>query len=318
VFSLIFAGALTLAATSPAAAPKCMPQAAPVVGTICTPNDGQKHPAIILLGGSEGGDRMAALAKAFAGHGYVGASVAYFGAPGTPSSLLNIPVETVGKALQTLTARSDVEASKIAILGASKGGEFALLAASTYPQIRAVIAYVPSPFAWFGFGANGIPSGCSWSKNGQPLPCVSQDPSAGQQIGQMFMQHQPISFRASYDESRKNEAAVKAAFFPLERINGPVLCLAGQDDQMWNSPAQCDSAMTYLHDHHHAYNDRTVTYPNAGHMFMIAYNGPKSAMNSVNTGSVTILFGGTPQGDANAAAAAWPAIYTFLASALGK
>ena len=54
----------------------------PFHGTVASPPDQKRRPAVILLGGSEGGDSMAAFAKLLAAHGYVAASVAYFGLPG--------------------------------------------------------------------------------------------------------------------------------------------------------------------------------------------------------------------------------------------
>jgi dienelactone hydrolase len=303
-----------------AVAPNCTAVQHPFVGTICTPSAPGRHPAVILLGGSEGGDVTGrALAPLFAQHGYVAASVAYFAAPGLPQYLVDIPVETVGRALTAIEARVDVDSARIAIFGGSKGGEFALLAASTYPQIDAVVADVPSPFAWMGLGAYNQPQGCSWTLNAKELPCVPPDTAAGQQIGAEFMQHQPLVLRAFYDASMKDSAAVRAAFFPLERIHGPVLCLSGHDDQLWDSPLQCAMALSYLQTHHHPYDDRAIDYPNAGHTFLWALRGPKSAVTSVPLpGGASMAFGGTADGDLQAAAQAWPAIWQFLRRAIGS
>ena len=68
------------------------------IGTICTPPSHERHPAIILLGGSEGGDLMARFAPLFAAHGYLAVSVAYFKEPGLPQTLVDVPVETIGRA----------------------------------------------------------------------------------------------------------------------------------------------------------------------------------------------------------------------------
>ena len=86
---------------------------------------------------------------------------------------------------------------------------------------------------------------------------------------------------------------------------------------MWNSTAQCDLAMAHLKDAHHAYADRAIAYPDAGHTFIGATHGPSSAVTSVDFGGVTMAFGGTKEGDAAAADAAWPVIWSFLASTLG-
>ncbi len=83
----------------------------PFIGTICAPPGSGKHPAIILLGGSEGGNLMGKAAPMFAAHGYVAASVAYFKEPGLPQDLVDIPVETIGRALAAIAARPGVDAS---------------------------------------------------------------------------------------------------------------------------------------------------------------------------------------------------------------
>jgi dienelactone hydrolase len=305
--------------TLPPLPSNCSAVRQPFIGTICTPPGHGKYPAVILLGGSEGGDLMGhTLAPIVAQHGYLAVSVAYFGEPGLPETLVDIPVETVGRAIDAISARPDVDSAHIGIMGGSKGGELALLAASTYPQIAAVVADVPSPFAWMGLGQYGVPQGCSWTLDGKELPCVPADEMAGQQVGAEFGQHQPIVLRTLYDASMRNGTAVQAAFFHLERIHGPVLCLSGHDDQLWDSPAQCSMAMAYLKAHHHPYADRWIDYPDAGHTFLWAIHGPKSAVTSVPLpGGSTIALGGTQAGDIQAAAAAWPVIWQFLSQALG-
>jgi dienelactone hydrolase len=255
---------------------------------------------------------MSRTAEAFLSHGYVAASVVYFGAERTPPTLVEVPVEIGGQAVQAIARRNDVDPSRVAIMGSSKGGEYALLVASTYPEVKAVIAFVPAPFAWFGLGDHSMPTGCSWSRGGKALPCVTQDAAAGRTIWQKITTHEPVAFRASYDGSRADANAVKSAFFQLEAIQGPVLCLAGDDDQMWNSRAQCEMAVDYLREHRHPFPDIMVSYPNAGHLFMVAEEGPSAAMNRASAGSFVIEFGGTPEADTQAAQAAWRQIYAFL------
>jgi hypothetical protein len=115
-----------------------------------------------------------------------------------------------------------------------------------------------------------------------------------------------------------NAAAVEKAFFPLDRIAGPVLCLSADDDRLWDSPAYCKMTMTYLEQHHHPYPDRAISYPNAGHTFLWAVYGPKSAVTAIPLpGGAVMEFGGTPEGDVAAAQKAWPEIWKFLSQTLG-
>ena len=309
-----------LAAAAPAALTPTLPSncsaAQGFAGTVCVPSTPGRHPAIILLGGSEGGDRMALAAPQFARAGYVAASVAYFGAPGLPSTLENVPVETVGRALTIVSARTDVDPQRIGIFGGSKGGELALLAASLYPAIHAVVADVPSPFAWQGI-SNGpsAQTNSSWTWQGKAVPFVPYGNAMGTQFAQAFMNHQPLDLRPGYEASmQQNASAVPAAMFHLENIAGPVFFIAADDDQIWNSVAQSQMGMAYLKAHGHAYADRYVHFPGAGHLFLFA--APQRPLTQSEMGPVTLLLGGTPQANMQAADAAWPQIMAFLGAAL--
>jgi dienelactone hydrolase len=300
--------------TEPSSAPSCAPAAA-FAGTICTPAAAGKHPAILLLGGSEGGDAMSRSAPVFAQAGYVAVSVAYFGAPGLPQSLQEIPVETVGNALATVEKRADVDPQRIAIMGISKGGELALLAASTYPEIRAVVADVPSPFAWEGIASSPGPTrSSSWTVGGKQVPYVPYAPAMGEVFGKAFSTHTPVDMRPAYDVSMQDRAAVDAAFFHLEKINGPVLFLSAGDDQIWDSAAQSQLGLAYLKKLHHPFDDRSQSYPVAGHLFIFATLEHPLVDNPF--AGMTFVLGGTPQANVAAAADAWPRLLAFLESAL--
>lgn len=307
---------LVAVATPPAPAPNCA-AAQGFTGTICTPASAAKHPAILLLGGSEGGDQMRYVAPQFAARGYVAASVAYFGLPGLPQTLENVPVETVGNALAVISKRSDVDPGRIAIMGLSKGGELALLAASTYPQIHAVVAAVASPFAWQGIAHGPDAPASSWTLNGKPVPYVAYAPQMGQAFGAAFMDHEPLALRPGYEASVKvNAAQLPAAMFHLERIHGPVMMIAAGHDQIWDSEAQSKAGMDYLHAHHHAYADTYLEYADAGHIFL--FSAPDRPMTQAPMGNsgITLMLGGTAQSNVRAAADAWPKIFAFLSAAL--
>jgi dienelactone hydrolase len=306
---------LVAAASAPAAAPPNCADATAFVGTICAPASAGKHPAILLLGGSEGGNTMAAVAPRFAQRGYVAASVAYFRMPGLPQTLENVPVESVGKAVAAIAARADVDPNRIAILGGSKGGELALLAASTYPQIHAVIADVPSPFAWQGIPNGPAPATSSWTIDGKPVPYVQYTNAMGQAFAEAFTRGNPLKLRTAYDDAmQQNKNEIPAAMFHLENIHGPVLMLAAGDDGIWDSVAQVQIGMQYLHDHHHPYADQSLQYPAAGHMFLFA--SAQHPLTQASMGPVALLFGGTPQANAGAGSDAWAKIYAFLQTSL--
>jgi len=79
-----------------------------------------------------------------------GAGAAYFGVPGLPDRLAQIPVETVERAASWLLARDDVGLGRVAVMGQSRGGELALLAGASLDVIGAVVGVVLSGVVWCG------------------------------------------------------------------------------------------------------------------------------------------------------------------------
>ena len=310
--------ALAESAGAPTPAPAigsspCAPVDQPFVGTLCVPGGRGRRAAIVFFGGYGGNGDARRLALEFAERGFVTAAVSYFGVAGAPRTLVDVPVEIGVAAVAVLARRNDVDPAHVAVMGTSKGGEYALLVAATTPSVKAVIANVPSPFAWYGLGARGVPTGCSWARGGRHLPCVPEDASASKEIWKAMSAGNPVSFRAAYEAAARNTTAVERALFPLDRIAGPVLCLSAADDQVWNSSAQCELAMTYLRAHHHPFADRAVSFPGAGHEYLLARAGTSAAMNTAPMGAGgRMAFGGAPEADARAARAAIAAINALL------
>jgi hypothetical protein len=310
-----------LANSAPSPAPSLAPagydcnQASTFTGTVCAPTDGKKHAAVLMLGGSDGGDSMAREAALLAKDGFVSASVAYFGAPGLPQSLDEVPVETVGTALAEISKRSDVDPQRIALFGVSKGGELALLAASIYPQIHAVVAAVPSPFAW-----QGIPNGrqsavaSSWTVAGKPVPFVPYGPEMAAIFSAAYSQQTPIDMAPGYVAAMKDTAAVNRAFFHLENIQGPILFLGAGDDRIWDSTAQSQLALAYLKAHNHRYAEEYLSYPGAGHLFLFA-TPAFPLVEAPFGGGLTIQFGGTAKANVAAGVDATAKVHAFLEKA---
>lgn len=118
--------------------------------------------AVLAVGGSEGGYGNPWQASLLASHGYPVLQLAYFRAPGLPEELRAIPLEYLERALEWLHARPGVK--HVVMIGASRGGELALLVGSTYPAlVQGVAAYVP--FDAVGPG--------SWTRGGKPIPPAS-------------------------------------------------------------------------------------------------------------------------------------------------
>lgn len=105
-------------------------------------------PSIILLHGSEGGSPASARATdiRFAQLGYAAFALNYFAWPGSgvdgvPQALVDIPVEVLETTRTWLMKKPGVDAETLAIWGASKGAEFALVGASHYAWINRVYEF---------------------------------------------------------------------------------------------------------------------------------------------------------------------------------
>jgi hypothetical protein len=286
-----------------------------LVGTFFARADGKRHPAIVVLGGSEGGlDEPDA--RILAEHGYAALAVAYFGIDPLPSKLAMIPVETVSRGIDWLAARPDVDDTRVGILGTSKGAELALLAATREPRIRATAVVAPTAYVWFGLNFGYGPETSSWSAGGAPVAYIPSDAAADAAIGRAFATGGPVAYRDTYNASyAAAPAAVReGATIPVERIAGPVLCVAGDDDQMWDSTAAC----RIVHDRRHAAGrdakDEAAVEPGAGHA--LPFSG-KPAPRSYPAGRATMMLGGTPEANGRGGADARDHVIAFFGRVLG-
>jgi dienelactone hydrolase len=290
-----------------------------LVGVLYRPAGDQPLPAVLMLGGAEGGlheDNAALLAA----HDYVVLALAYYGMPGLPQTLTNIPVEYFGTALRYLAGRPDVAAGRIAVHGGSKGGEAALLIGSIYPAVRAVVSIVGGGLVTQGISQD-VETGSlleilrtpvpNWTYEGRELPYLPNVVTPRMEAG--VAAGGPVSL--GWAAPDLNDASkVAGATIPVERIAGPVLLLSGADDQTYG-PAFQEVAAQRLAAAGHRYPFRHIVYEGAGHLFAAA--GYRPTTQSVFPGpGVPFQYGGTPAADAAARLAAWHETLRFLHQAL--
>lgn len=277
-----------------------------LVGVLYRPADSHPHPAVIVLGGSEGGlEPQTAQAALLASHGYAALGLAYFRTPGLPDSLVNIPLEYFAKAANWLVAQPGVAGRRVAVMGWSKGAEGALLVAATYPKLfSAAIAFAPSSVVNFGLNYGPGPQTSSWSLDGKPVPFAAYPMSSFH-----YTPGGKASFRAGYLGALETPDAASAAI-PVERIAGPVLLLSGTDDQIWPSSIYAQRIMARLAAHHHAYRDVSLCYQGAGHMILWPYR--PTVTTSAPFGAMTLELGGNLRSYAFADEDSWPKVLKFL------
>jgi uncharacterized protein len=279
-----------------------------LVGAFGFPEGVARARSVLALGGSDG--RPDYLLRLLVAEGFACLALAYFNTPDTQPALTEVPLERIEKALRWLRDNPHVEVARdrIALIGASKGGELALLAATVFPElVGPVVAYTPSSVVWEGidFRQGRPPGRSSWSLDGQPLPFLrypANIPSSSSERG--------ISFLPIYDGGLNDTAAVAEAEIPVERATGPILLVSGGDDRMWPAERMCRMVVDRLRRNGRERIVRHLNYPEAGHV-LFPYEAPDQT--EMPNAAPFDLGGGVEAANA-AHASAWPHVLRHLRS----
>jgi dienelactone hydrolase len=208
------------------------PPSAPVHGTLFVPAMTEPVAAVLLIGGS-GGSEPSYVGEALAAEGIAALSVAYFGRPGLPDQLRDIPLEYFFSALEIL--HDELPGASLAVLGMSRGSEAAMLTAIHSPiGVRGVVATVPGNVVLCSWP----PGGPAWLLGARPL---------------------------AYVDYCGPESEDPAAVIPVERIRGPVLLAAAGADRVWPSADMARALSRRLREHGDAHGHTILEYPAAGH-----------------------------------------------------
>jgi len=293
-----------------------------LVATLYRPDVDDPVPGVVMLGGAEGGmhEDDAAL---FAAHGYAALALAYYGVAGLPDTLADIPLEYFGQALDYLRGHPHVRRDRLAVMGASKGGEAALLVAATFPYVRAVVSVVGSGLLTQGISQD-LRTGAlldilrtpvpNWTWQGQALPYLPNVVTP--ELEAVVAAGEPVALRLAFERALALGDLAPAATIPVERIHGAVLLISSSDDQGYGV-AFHDVAAHRLATHHHPHPWRHIVFPDAGHHISAPPYAPTTHAMSPGPG-VTFRGGGTPVADAHARAATWQETLRFLAAELGS
>jgi dienelactone hydrolase len=240
------------------------------------PDDGRRHPAVLLFGGSEGGNVQQYTAALLAAHGFPALSIAYFGGPGLPATLKDIPLEYFVTAARRLAATAGVDPAHVLALGYSRGSEAALLLAQNFPDLfHGCLLYAPSAYANPSFPGG---TGAAWTLRGAPVP---------------------------------NDA------IPADRISGPVLAIAGDDDRLWTSTLWAHQIDGELTNANSPYPHQALIYHGAGHLVgWVPYLSAGTTGRHPVTGEY-VNFGGTRAADAASQHESWTKVLDLLAGLNG-
>jgi dienelactone hydrolase len=255
-------------------------------GILFVPAGAERHPAVLVVGGSNGGvpSRQAAW---LASRGFVALALAYFHYEDLPPMLEAIPLEYFQRGLGWLSKRPEVSGEHLAVMGTSRGGELALQLGSMFPIIGAVVAYVPASVRFLACcGDTRVPY--AWTWGGRPLPYLMP----------RFGRNSPMG----------HDAAIE-----VERTHGPILMISGEDDHLWQSWEMADEVLSRLKRSHFTYSFENLKYPHAGHAAGRPDIRPAwhAATRHPISGRMNDL-GGSPKGDAESSMDSMPKVLAFL------
>jgi dienelactone hydrolase len=111
---------------------------------------------------------------------------------------------------------------------------------------------------------------------------------------------------------------IRQATIPVERINGAVLLISGEDDQMWPSTRMAQISMARLREHNFPHPYEHLSYSGAGHGIGIPYTPQTMIEVRHPVDGVLYTFGGNPESNAHATVDSWRRVTHFLRENLGS
>ena len=213
-----------------------------VVETKLYLGNSDNQPLIVTFGGGGGGNDwtrnyMKGKRDSLIEKGYSVLAIGYFKSNGTPKNLDRISLDAISDTIMNIAQNDKIDATKIALIGGSKGGELILNLASRFNHFNAVIAMSTSnvSFPAITWSANTS----SWTyKNKEvayvPAPLKTISPALK---GDLYTAHSMML---------EDEQAVKRAEIAVENINCPILIMSGKDDDQWPATEMSDRIMERL------------------------------------------------------------------------
>jgi dienelactone hydrolase len=273
-------------------------------------------PSVLVYSGSGGGlgglGGVQSSAALLASRGFAAFALAYFRYEDLPPDLVNIPLEYFREGIDWLRKNAPALGGRVAVMGASRGGELSLLLGSTYPDdVSAVVAKVPSGIVWGGLTKDRAGHEAAWTLGGLPVEPLRGRSTPTQELPK---RDGAIVLTPAFEAQLAAASAedISAHEVPVERLGGPALLLSGEDDAMWPSVALAEYSVKRAQARGARFPVRHLSYPDAGHSFTIpaGFPVPRASVHPVD-GNV-YAYGGSLVGNAHANASSWREILDFL------
>lgn len=238
-----------------------------VVGTFFHVDNSSVRPTIIVVGGSEGGIYEFP-ASLLASHGFNVLALGYWGQEPLPKQLVEIPLEYIEGAIHWLKARPDVAKGWLGMHGTSKGGELALLAATYFEDIKAVVSLSGPPVVCCGIVPwtehKELPP--AWTYQGKAIPYARPDNSVEvSKRCRTMRQAGENPLRIWYDYLTSDPEIMEQATIPVEKINGSILLISGTDDACFDSVRLNERAIERLRQYNFKNEYSHLVYEDTGH-----------------------------------------------------
>jgi len=207
-------------------------------------SEGELQPLVVAFGGGGGGNDwsrnyLKGKRDSLNQLGYSVLAIGYFKSNDAPKELDRISLNAIRDTIFSVAENPQIDASKIILMGGSKGGELVLNLASRYEEINGVIALSTSNVSFPALTLYSNTS--SWSYQNEEVPYV---PAPLKIIGPALKG----DLYTAHSMMLEDAEAVKKAEIPVENINGPILILSGKNDEQWPAPEMSDEIVKRLEE----------------------------------------------------------------------
>ncbi|XP_062945142.1 peroxisomal succinyl-coenzyme A thioesterase-like [Cynocephalus volans] len=269
-----------------------------VRGSLFLPPGPGPFPGIIDIFGL-GGGLLEYRASLLAGHGFATLALAYYDFEDLPKELNSLHLDYFEEALSYMLQHPQVKGPGIGLLGISLGADICLSMASFLKNVSATVSINGSGFS----GNNAI-----HYKQTSILP-LGHD-----------LRRIKVAFSGILDIVDMRNDIIggyeNPSMIPLEKAQGPILFIVGQDDHNWKSELYAQIASERLQAHGKK-KPQIISYPGTGHYIEPPYF-PMCPASLHRIVKKPVIWGGEPRAHSKAQIDAWKQILSFFCEHLGN